>query len=420
MANTNSSITVKVISILIILIAFAAYTYIESESSIIKNLVPEAKFTFSETGSDYKYDFDSQADFYSPRAGSFYIITKDGARLATADGKFKWDYVFSMIAPIVVGEGEYIAVAEFKGKEIYVFDQKGLFYKKSLEFPILSFSLNTKGDLALILKNGEMYKIMALNGSNDNLFLREQKNENIIPLSVDISNDSRIIAYSLLDINYAIESSVSFAYTFIVEEGKNYSDSVFGWKKKEDQIVNVVKFMDKNSIILASESEISLMSFSAPNHVEEKWAIPLKNKLEHLTFILGRGFALTYGDRLINKEGAEPGKIEFYNLDAEKTGEFSKNDRISSIYADSSGNILASIGRSFYALNSRGALIWEHTMTQDIKKAFFLEGTNQLVMATNTKAQVIKRVKTKDLKPKEEAEPDTEPDTESEITDAAQ
>ncbi|MBQ5589915.1 MAG: hypothetical protein IIU70_07220, partial [Anaerotignum sp.] len=58
----------------------------------------------------------------------FLLCTKDGVKYFTSMGDAKWSDTFNMTSPVMIQEGDYVAVGDMGGKTVRVYDRNGMLY----------------------------------------------------------------------------------------------------------------------------------------------------------------------------------------------------------------------------------------------------------------------------------------------------
>lgn len=372
-------------------VSIGVYIMIEKDSATPTN--SNLSNEFIKIATPIKFENGSDPQIYSDGTNGFYFCTKDGLKFYSSSGQFKWDSVFNMSQPIIVGNKQFVAISEFKGKSLYVYNSvKGIRYSKTFDYPVLSFSINANGYSSVILQNQEDYEIIVYNNEGTALYIRQHQDRNVFPLAAAISNDNKIVAMSFLDINSNISSKLLFAYT---DSPRGFTDSIFGGKPFINQIVSSLGFSEDNSLITISEEEINKITFDTSSLVDVKWTHTLSNELDEFGFLGSKGFVLALGKPILNRESENLGTIKIYNFNLDEIGHFPLDKSVTNISTGHNSVIIGS-RRSYYALNKNGKLLWNYNSTSDLRYIGFLDNTNTILVATNTEVQILKLSKGKE------------------------
>lgn len=377
--------------------------------------IPKIPVSGLKTAEEIKinYEANSQADFYT-YSKYIYYCTKDGMQILNSKGESIQNDTFTMTSPYMSYDGNIVAISEKLGNSVYVYDEKGKLYSFNTKLPITSISVNSGGFVSVITKDDNVHYIEVYNTSGAKVSTTVIPVEDGIPISSDISDDNRILAISVVDINdIQIQSKIMFYYTYSEQSSAIESNAeLFSSFIKENQIVAILKFMNNNNLVAISDMEISFSEVgdSVQNKYSEKGSIKLNNKLDCIDFVENKYVVVAYGDPFINAQSPEEkGMVKWYNLLGSQVNEFKTNKSVTGLYSGYNSTIIG-MNRSFKAVNSKGGLIWEYHAIQDVKKILFLNGTDKVLLVTNNEAIII-NIKNKIIG-EEHIEPSSETSTE--------
>ncbi len=356
------------------------------------NLLGASSNTYGmrETEIRFKYDFQSCADFGSGTSGAFYS-TKDGMKYIGADGSELMSHTYTLISPVFVHEGDYGAVYEHKGKTLYVYDKNGLLYNKTFDGGILAVSMNARGYTGIITQAGEFYDIYVYNDKG--IALKKYiYRESPFPISVDVSDDGRILAVAFLDFGGVDITSKTILIYINQSEYINYADGIFGSiNGNSGQYLGMIKFMNGNNLLAVSDAEIAL--YNTTGSCEKKWSYSLGNKLSAISFIGTNGFAVALGKPFINKTAEAENSVFFYDLTLKKTGEYLCGGEILGL-SSGYGSVLIEESKKITAVTKEGKELWSFNTTQDIKSAQFIDNTSTVLISSGNEAVIYKLAKT--------------------------
>ncbi len=379
---------IKFASLAVLILTFIGYTYLNNMPSQTKAASTD-NATFDDSGVGFAYAPDSQADFYCYQS-DFFFGTKDGMKFVSSKGDERWDYVYSMVEPVMVCEKGIVCVAEAKGRNIYVFNKGGLMYTKTFDEPILTFAVNGMGYLAAAVQRPDGYEVYVFNDQGTSVGWRGVFNEdNLFPVALDVSDDGRIIGISFIDINKVYASTkLIFAY-LNGEEGRQFEDTIFAYKEAENYLITTVRFMKDNNFITVSADEIICMEVGQ-NTFSEKWKISLGNRLSKLGFLEDTGVVLALGDGMMNRLYDPVGTLRIYDLNGTVTGERFLGNEITYLSTGSNACIVG-VNRSFQAINADGGLLWSTAFTKDVSKLLFIENTGTVLQAGGGRVAILRK-----------------------------
>ena len=341
------------------------------------------------------YGFEMHANFYSPGARNFFFGTRDGMQNLSSTGELRWQHGFNMVHPIVVGRGDVVAVGESDGREIYVFDMTGLMYSVSLQHPVLYFTVNQTGYLSVIMRTDVGYEVQVFNPVNPtdpSYGYRAPINDaNIFPFSVDISECGTYIVKALMDVDTLIFSRITFSYVRRVDS-RGLPDGLFASYSFHNEFVFRTRFTNCGRVIVITDQQI--LGFEAGSETQGPlWSIPLYNRLDKI-HIGENSFVYVTGDPFLNQPDAEnPGVLRIYNFDGQLTGTYDFGRRATHLNMGFNTVVVGIGGRTFYAINHHGIRLWNYSAIYDVQDMIFLDNTDTILLAGNTRATVMRRLR---------------------------
>jgi hypothetical protein len=338
------------------------------------------------------YDFSAGASFYSFDARFFYFCTKDGMKYISSGGDVRWQEPFNLTKPVMATHSEWVAVGEERGRRIFVFNPDGLAYSQVFDHPVLTFSVNQTGYLAVVLQLDQGYAIHIYNRRNAITPLYENiiHDPTVTPTSVTVSHDGRYAVIALLDYSIRLSSRVLFCFVNAFD-ARDTPDGMFMAEELANQIVHEVRFMADNRVLVISDTQILCYQPYEGNFPDAQWQIHLQNKIGPLAFYGDSRFAYVTGDRFLNAdEAAEPGEVRIYSVNGDHTGSFRLGRRATYLSMGHSHAIVGA-GRQFYVLNHRGNRVWDYQTMFETRDFIFLENTDTVLVAGGARASVLKR-----------------------------
>jgi hypothetical protein len=360
------------------------------------------------TGRGFNFDFDSGAAFHSNDSRLFYFATRDMVRLINANDATEWQFPVNFNNPWLAARGDFIAVGEHNGRNIYVFNESGLSYAINMDNPIRSFSVNETGFLSVIARYENGYGIYVFNQNRTStpLFHWDIFYDLVTPVQVEVSPDGTYAAIALVDLSFNVKNSVQFRYinqwdAWGTEQG------LFATQDFSGEFITALQFMNGNRLIVATTSQIIGYQLG-PGHTvsRELWSIKLENAKTHIDFYGGTHFAFVTGDKLpmITSDGDPVGTVRIYGINGNPTGRFELGRRATHLRMGHN-SVMVGGDRSFHAMNFRGTPLWEHTALFDTRDVLFLDNTNTILVAGSTQAEIFERRRIREDNTNEEAFP---------------
>ncbi|MBS4960617.1 MAG: hypothetical protein KHZ62_07365 [Clostridiales bacterium] len=372
-----------------------------SEISEDNNGQEESVITDQDTISSMKFEANSRSSFRT-FGQEFLQCTKDGVKYFEEMDSQKWNSTFTMTSPVITGEGEYTAVCELGGRVIKVYNRDGEIYSIQTEGIIERFSLNANGYLSVITDLSPDHRVQVFDNKGAELMKREEKQGNIYPLDVDISDDNRIVAVSYLDTSdVMLKGKILFFYAYR-SEGKDFTDAMFAAVEKEDELIPSIHFMEGG--VLSVLTDQSIYSFGSDG--AERWKYDLTNEVTNINCDNKKYIVFSYGQELSNKEGIEPGTVVRLDLQGKEKMLFHAGEDVTMLTTGDS-EIVVGCGRDFYGVTNGGKVIWSYSAGQDVVNMLFMQNPNTVLCVTNVSANILEmkenestKIKSRDKKDK--------------------
>lgn len=366
---------------------------------------------FSQTGgsiigsaiSTVAYEQADKADFYTTNDG-IYFVTKDGVIFLNSRGtSVKWQDTYTMMTPVISGDGDIIGISEKGGSQLCIYQTAGSLYKITADGSITSFAVNKKGGSALITETDSEYTITAYTESGFTAFMAKSPIEEGIAIGCDLSDDGRYLAVSYVYTGYTeLESRVVI---YNLKQAANVDANLDEEKEmvasfiRSGEILGIVSFMNDNTLIAVSSSELVCINLSLDgNNVKytEKWSIPFKNTIKAMALMGKKYIAFAYGEKNLNSSDAEEDNtLAVYDLNGKELFKTVLDKDIDSLYANSN-TVIAKMGRSFRAFNKKGGRVLSYTVAQDVNKLLLYDSNGKALIAASKEAYIME-VKSKGI-----------------------
>lgn len=244
-----------------------------------------------------------------------YVACKKGYIKCAGDGVtyfdkkgVLWAETFEMMQPLTDTNGSFLAVADLKSADIYLYDETGLAGRISASHPILDLEVSAQGVVAAAMNEGQSNYIEVFD---------KEGNELISAKSVFSSSGY------LMDIALSEDgSSLAAAYVY-VSEGNLESKVVFydfsgngeitgGFNQYQNTIVTNVEFLNADTVCAIGDNALTIYKVSgAPTILYED--LELSYEIQSVFFDAGRlGLIVddqssenTYTIKVFNAKGKE-------------------------------------------------------------------------------------------------------------------
>ena len=353
------------------------------------------------TGQGVTYALDANPSFHSNNSRFYFFATRSGIRYTSSGGETRncWQDSFSLTRPQMVTYGDIVAVSEDdQGRIIHVYNTDGRMYYVTFNNPVRYFSVNGQGDLSVITQSDGIYSIYMIDRRDPTqrrFIFRYHLSDNPMrfPVAVELSEDGSYIAIAYLNLYRHLVTEIEFHFT----DGRGLfgTESLFAWTSlPQDEMILTMRFMAGNRLLLVTDSQITLQGV-ADSGIEEVWAEPLYNRLDQLAFCGNSRFAFVSGAPTSpDGRDADPvGTVNIFDLNG-LTGRFYLGRRATHLSMGHNA-VIVGADRYFVAVNSRGAMLWQHTVFHDVRDMIFLDNTDTVLIAGPNRADVWRRQRTR-------------------------
>ena len=243
----------------------------------------------------------------------FLSYSSDGIRCIDEKGNDIWSCPFEMQNPMIEINGDYVAVADYVGRTIYIFNHTGELGTIQTNLPIRDIEVAGNGVVAAVLDNGDVTSIsLYYYDGNEIGFFRTTMSKSGYPLDIGMSVDGTLVAVSYLYLdNGTLTSKVAF-YNF-GEVGQNKTDNLVGGYDYQNEMVPLVGFMNDSTAFAVANDK--LMFYRGSQKPTSQRDIFLKEEIR----------SVYYGDKYIGLTYINPTAESRYLIDIYNTSGDLKN-----------------------------------------------------------------------------------------------
>ena len=246
------------IAILIAVIVSAYYNY---QKMVFTDYDVIGKITYAEA---------SNARFL--RVGDNVLrYSQDGASEFNIVSDMIWNETFEMQNPIVDTCGDYVAIGDYMGTTIYIYNSAGLQGSIDTSTPLKRFCVSGNGNVAVVLEDNEVtwVKLYDVNGTNI-ASDRTTMSKSGYPVCIDISEDGILLAVSYLFVDSGVLST-SVAYYNFGAVGQNEVDNLVSGYNYSGTVVSLVNFINEDTSFAVGDNKFSIFNGSEkPECIFEK------------------------------------------------------------------------------------------------------------------------------------------------------
>ncbi len=197
--------------------------------------------------------------------------SQDGASVFNISNDMLWNETFEMQNPIVDICGDYVAIGDYMGTTVYIYNSSGLQGTIDTSTPLKRFCVSGIGSVAVVLEDGEVtwVKLYDVNGTNI-ASDRTTMSKSGYPVCIDLSEDGILLAISYLFVDSGVLSS-SVAYYNFGAVGQNEVDNLVSGYNYSGTVVSYVGFMNADTSFAVGDNKLTIFKGAdKPESIFEK------------------------------------------------------------------------------------------------------------------------------------------------------
>lgn len=373
---------------------FAGLVILFLLSLILKEYNIELMNVFGETNNTLEImseqkEYSNKSKYFFANIGKDLLVgNKDGLKRTKAEGLEVWNVPFSLHNPVMVNEGEYTVIGDVGGKEVHVFDGRGLVYNVTTNYPILEVVVNSQGRIVVIEESKDAQLVTVYDHKGEPTFkVNVVPERDGYPIGIAINDGGNKLAISFLDTS-EIEMSNKLVFYRTDSVDINRVDQIVGSIHSEGVIGQV--FALGNTFIGVATDRIFGINYES--EIKETFSLPLTNKVMAVTYHTEKKqFAVAYGDALPGVQENNDKKVLVYDHIGNNLYSHQAKKRIDHL-AMGKKSLIIGAGHDFVSLGRNGDVKWRFTATIDIRQAVELSD-DQVVLVGENYYQLYKKIK---------------------------
>ncbi len=190
---------------------------------------------------------------YTSFKGGYIKCAGDGITCFDKKGVI-WAETFEMTQPLIDTCESYVAVADLKGSDIYIYDENGQVNRFSLSHPILDIEVSEQGVVAAATNDGTSNYIEVLDKEGKELITAKSVfTSSGYLMDITLSQDGGTLAAAFIYVSEGtLESKVVF-YDF-----KGEGEISGGFNQYNDTIVTNVEFLNPSTVCAIGDNAITI------------------------------------------------------------------------------------------------------------------------------------------------------------------
>ena len=365
----NITISISLISILSLITLILLYIFnIQFRSIIDINILRKNISTDEVPTIDLDANKSNQICVYSKYIA---ILNDKKISLYNNYGDFVSDFSVDINNAIFASANKYLAIAEYEGKNFYVFLDNTYLWSGVIEGEIKQIYVNANGYVAIVTTDVTYKSIITLYDQEGKSIIKKYLSFTRV-IDVGISKDNKYLAIAELDTSGTlIQSNIDI---ISVENTINDVDKsiVYSYNADKGKLITKIKYQDKNRLVCMYDDNVQVIN----ENYQIEDVFKKHNNTTYMSVNLNSNFVyieeeikgLFKANSVIHICNNQGGSVNTYNLE-----EVAKD-----IY--SADNVIAvNVGLETYFINNNGWLIKKVSSNQEITNICFSGGLAGIV-----------------------------------------
>lgn len=252
---------------------------------------------------------------YTKYQKSLLKYSKDGAVYVDEKGDAIWNETFAMKMPKADVCGEYVAIADLNGNDVYIFDTEGKVSNTTLPYKICDIAVAGQGAFAVILESEKENFINLYDKNGDPISeIQTTIDKSGYPMDMDLSEDGEKLFSTYLSLDGVNVRNGLAAYNFGPVGQSENADRMMGGYQLEDTIIPKVEFMDNNTICAFGDNQFII--YSMREKPSEKARIAFEKEIRSVIFNENYIGVVLPNDE--NEKEDAPYVLELYNTNGRR------------------------------------------------------------------------------------------------------
>lgn len=304
------------ILVVAILLQSKTRTYDSADYAKITDLATVATASAdSESASDLTQQYDGTQ--YMALGGNIVSYSPDGTSCMDQSGNILWNQTFEMQQPMVATSGNVMAIADYNGSTVYIFDSTSQLGTVNTDLPIRGLAVSQSGETAVILSDSDTTWFYLYDLAGETISYGKMSIDKTgYPLTMAISPNGEMVAISHLTMNATtVETQIAF-YNF-GSVGTSYTDNMVSGTNFDDEVFAYMAFFDNSTSVAVSDQRIAFFDGSEiPQNsntamVQEEIQGVYSNESYVAILVPDTSGSEEYLLRVYDKSGSQVGEISF-------------------------------------------------------------------------------------------------------------
>lgn len=248
-------------------------------------------FLFLVSGTNYNgYEVIEETDVknatmvdYVPYQNSLLKYSKDGAVYVDEKDKTVWNETFAMKMPAADVSGEYAAIADMNGNDVYIFNTEGKVSSTTMPYRICDVAVAAQGEFAVILEGKKENYINIYDKNGEQISeIQTTIDKSGYPMDIDLSENGEKLFSSYFNLDGAEAKYGLAAYNFGAVGQSENADRLVGGYQLDNTVIPKVEFLDNNTVCAFGDKQFII--YSMREKPSEKTKIVFDGEVKSVVF----------------------------------------------------------------------------------------------------------------------------------------
>ncbi len=212
--------------------------------------------------------------------------TKDGASYLDAQGRVVWVQSYEMKAPVISINGDYAAIGDQQGNNIYICDKTGCIGQATTLLPILQVSVSAHGVVTALQEDAKASWIYYYerDGRAMELWVKSLLSGDGYPVAISLSPSGTQLLTSYMYLDQGMIKCKIVFYNFSL--GKNDPNRVVGIffpADLGDAMAGSVRFLDDSKAVIFTDKGLQFFSTRVETSPELVKQVPVEEDIRSIS-----------------------------------------------------------------------------------------------------------------------------------------
>lgn len=254
---------------------------------------------------------------YIPYKESLLKYSKDGATYVDGKDQAVWNETYAMKMPVADVSGDYIAIADMNGNDVYIFNSEGKVSSTTMPYRICDIAVASQGEFAVILESDKENYINIYDKNGDPISeIQTTLDKSGYPMDIDLSDNGEKLFSTYLYLDGAQAKNGLAAYNFGPVGQNENADRLVGGYQLEGTVIPKVEFLDNNTVCAFGDNQFIIYNMREKS--SEKARITFDKEIRSVIYGTGYIGVVLPNDGSEKEENKAPYVLELYNTSGKK------------------------------------------------------------------------------------------------------